>query len=543
MWTLQNLIYPVFFKGIVYHLVSGKEYIVGRKDCQINIENDKSISRKHAVLTVIHQESNVCRPENLPILQVEDLSKFGTSVNSDPVNKAQILKNGDEIKFGGLNSKYKVNYQALVVTTSCLKNGADKKLIKNCLAQLGGHFISDWQIGNTHLVMSSFVLTIKAVCALLSGEPIVRPQYLEALLKSVQNGDEKPKIKDFLPDFGEAALSGQNINIAPSEIRSKIFIGKTFLFSSVKQLSKLELPIKLGGGESVLITSSPTAGYLSRPGVCVINPSEPTTQSSGSWIQSADKTLKKYNRRMIPESEIGLAAVYCSTEKYCNPDFQIVPESLSMTPQTQIMDTQESYGKIKIDLSSVQVMNDEEEDDEENMEIETITLESLSTKSQEIDSSFANSNWTPTERPNLELTRKPDSTTDHEVNNNFTIIEFKSLVILPRSLYRSESRLDAGENFKNFKKALPLKPRSTNIPRTEMEMYQNPDHDMTIDPKLLLWFNVARARGNDQWLPMWRVKNEKTPSAAMTEKGKRIGCRATNAQALQENAAMKNQTP
>lgn len=41
---LKNLLEP-------YRLLTGVEYIVGRKNCGILIENDQSISRNHATLT------------------------------------------------------------------------------------------------------------------------------------------------------------------------------------------------------------------------------------------------------------------------------------------------------------------------------------------------------------------------------------------------------------------------------------------------------------------------------------------------------------
>ncbi len=42
-----------------YVLLVGPRYSVGRQDSDITIPADKSISRKHAFLTVTHPESNV----------------------------------------------------------------------------------------------------------------------------------------------------------------------------------------------------------------------------------------------------------------------------------------------------------------------------------------------------------------------------------------------------------------------------------------------------------------------------------------------------
>lgn len=49
MWMLTPRQGP---PGLVYHLLADRPYDVGRKDNDILITNDKSISRKHATLTV-----------------------------------------------------------------------------------------------------------------------------------------------------------------------------------------------------------------------------------------------------------------------------------------------------------------------------------------------------------------------------------------------------------------------------------------------------------------------------------------------------------
>lgn len=45
----------VFLPGETHYLLSSKEYVVGRKNCDILLSNDQSISRAHAILTVTEQ--------------------------------------------------------------------------------------------------------------------------------------------------------------------------------------------------------------------------------------------------------------------------------------------------------------------------------------------------------------------------------------------------------------------------------------------------------------------------------------------------------
>lgn len=56
-WSLCIYSYPVtlFLTGETHYLMSSKEYVVGRKNCDILLSNDQSISRAHAVLIVTEQ--------------------------------------------------------------------------------------------------------------------------------------------------------------------------------------------------------------------------------------------------------------------------------------------------------------------------------------------------------------------------------------------------------------------------------------------------------------------------------------------------------
>uniref|UniRef100_A0A674IRC9 FHA domain-containing protein n=1 Tax=Terrapene triunguis TaxID=2587831 RepID=A0A674IRC9_9SAUR len=49
----------LLFSAEPYRLLVGTEYVVGRKNCAILIQDDQSISRSHAVLTVTHPETNL----------------------------------------------------------------------------------------------------------------------------------------------------------------------------------------------------------------------------------------------------------------------------------------------------------------------------------------------------------------------------------------------------------------------------------------------------------------------------------------------------
>ena len=43
-------------------ILGGKQYLVGRRDCDILVANDATVSRKHAEISMTHPEANLVTP-------------------------------------------------------------------------------------------------------------------------------------------------------------------------------------------------------------------------------------------------------------------------------------------------------------------------------------------------------------------------------------------------------------------------------------------------------------------------------------------------
>ncbi|KAI2550573.1 nibrin, partial [Homo sapiens] len=106
MWKLLPAAGPA--GGEPYRLLTGVEYVVGRKNCAILIENDQSISRNHAVLTANFSVTNLSQTDEIPVLTLKDNSKYGTFVNEEKMQNgfSRTLKSGDGITFGVFGSKF-----------------------------------------------------------------------------------------------------------------------------------------------------------------------------------------------------------------------------------------------------------------------------------------------------------------------------------------------------------------------------------------------------------------------------------------------------
>ncbi|EFB17545.1 hypothetical protein PANDA_012471, partial [Ailuropoda melanoleuca] len=322
-----------------FRLLTGVEYIVGRKNCGILIEGDQSISRNHAVLTANFSVTNLSQTDETPILTIKDNSKYGTFVNEEKMQNglSQALKTGDRVTFGVFESKFRVEYEPLVACSSCL-DVSGKTALNQAILQLGGLTVNNWTEECTHLVMISVKVTIKTICALICGRPIVKPEYFTEYLKAVKSNKQPPQIESFYPPIDEPAIGNKNIDLSGRQERKQIFKGKTFVFLNAKQHKKLSSAIVFGGGDARLITeeNEEDDSFFSAPGICVVDVGITNSQtlipdSQKKWIHSIMDKLQRQGLRPIPEAEIGLAVIFMTTETYCDPQGQ-PNTALKMTP-------------------------------------------------------------------------------------------------------------------------------------------------------------------------------------------------------------------
>ncbi|XP_050748290.1 nibrin [Gymnogyps californianus] len=340
MWKLV----PAAGKGEPYRLLSGTEYVIGRKNCAILIQDDQSISRSHAILTVSRPETTPSQSLSVPILTVTDTSKYGTFVNGSKLNGTSVsLQSGDRINFGVLESKFRVEYEPLVVCSSCL-DVAQKTALNQAIQQLGGLVVNEWTKECTHLVMVSVKVTVKTICALICGRPIIKPEFFVELIKAIQSRQQLPHHESFYPPVDEPSIGTEKLDLSEHRERKKIFSGKTFVFLTAKQHKKLGPAVILGGGEAKLMTEGRReTSLLVSPEVCVVdvgltNSQIPGSDSMRNWTDSILTVLQSKDLRAIPEAEIGLAVIFMSTEKYCNPQKQLGNKAVTKgTPASAVV--------------------------------------------------------------------------------------------------------------------------------------------------------------------------------------------------------------
>ncbi|XP_038146118.1 nibrin [Cyprinodon tularosa] len=310
MWILT----PQQSGGAAFYLLPGKTCVVGRKACDILLPSDQSISRSHAQLTVTEQT-----------LTLKDTSKYGTFVNNQQLTAPVELSSGDNVTFGVFHSKFTVVFlEKPVVCSSCL-DAAGKTSLSEALSAMGGKLVNSWTQDCTHLAMPTVKVTIKTISALLCCRPIVKPEYFSVLSSAIMQKSAPPKAESYIPEIDEPSLSKEDVNLGLMPARKQLFTGKTFIFLTTKQLKRLSTAVSFGGGRSQLLEEgSLPRDLLESPHSCVVEVTSGSSQnllspSATEWANSVKNVVHRKGLRVITESEIGLAAIYASCDKYCNP--------------------------------------------------------------------------------------------------------------------------------------------------------------------------------------------------------------------------------
>eukprot|EP00794_Sanderia_malayensis_P018765 gene18765-20656_t len=337
MWILEGI------RGNTkkYNLMPNKEYIVGRKDCQILLANDASISRRHALIRI---QNKVSSPDLCDIV-LTDISKYGSFVNGKKLSSRTDVKlnPNDEILFGQCQERYRLTAHAFVIAMSCINKKELKSNIKDIVQKLGGIIVNEWNKDCTHLIMEEVTFTVKTVSALASARPIVTPKYLEDCLECCEQlSTPLPNPKAYFPKLVEPSLKGKEELFQPDEERRHVFRDKNFIFLSKRQHKRLSVSIELAGGTmNVYETKEDDVMQRMFSNDSLFLAPESKDESAFSheqcrWIKTVMERLKLMNLRPIKESEIGLAILNVSLEKYCNP-MSSSDNSIAGTTNSQIM--------------------------------------------------------------------------------------------------------------------------------------------------------------------------------------------------------------
>ncbi|MGH0185442.1 UNVERIFIED_CONTAM: hypothetical protein FKN15_026090 [Acipenser sinensis] len=329
-----------------YYLTVGVEYVVGRKNCAILLQSDQSISRVHAYLTVNSPAASQSQASTTPTLTLKDTSKYGTFVNEERLQNdtQRLLQPGDRPYYLTVGVEYVVGR-------------------KNCAILLQ----SDQSISRVHAY-----LTVNSPAASQSQASTTPTLTLKDTSKygTFVNEERLQNDTQRLLQPGDRVTFGVFHSKFRVEYKSLIVCsscldgqGRIALTQSVQQLGgcvvnnwtqdsthlvmpsvkvtikhkRLSSAVVLGGGEAKLLDEGIlNTSLLESAGSCVIDVEMANSQmlvstSLKKWIGSVTQIVQRKGLRLISEAEIGLAAIYMSTDTYCNPLSQMDAETSRTT--------------------------------------------------------------------------------------------------------------------------------------------------------------------------------------------------------------------
>lgn len=199
--------------------------------------------------------------------------------------------------------------------------------LAEALQKLGGKVHDSFQKGKTRfLIMKTITTTPKLLMCLIAQIPVVKPEYFEECVRAVAEGLALPDVRGFVPEFVEAYVRDQGINFGKVPERGTLFRGKRFIFIKLRHMNQYEDIIKLAGGECICAQKHKIAkSYFTEPHVIVMQAqTDSLSQPSSQAVDGLTQIITNAGKRLIPDVEIGLAVLYGSMERYCNPSYKFV---------------------------------------------------------------------------------------------------------------------------------------------------------------------------------------------------------------------------
>lgn len=320
------------------------------------------MSRQHAAICVRPRtKQQIGEPSSICI--VNDLnSKYGTFIVQDDVmmqipKEGYKLKDGDRIQLAMQNNTVTVEYVPIVTLFSSLNSEELRDLVELMTSHIDGAIVSKWMKRCTHLTVVKPKLTEKLAFAMAAGIPIVTLNYWRQMKVAIKERQPMPNAAEFAPMISESVIEN-DVPLYTNLERRKLFADKIFMFFCKEQYELHRQIIDLAGGNAVLYSrDSFSIKDLCTPNVIVVQyPFNDITESTQNIIPDYDKicdALKACRRRMIPQLDISLSLLYCSTSKFCNPSFRMEKlltqrKAKPNKDKVLVIDTQDPKPNVKI---------------------------------------------------------------------------------------------------------------------------------------------------------------------------------------------------
>uniref|UniRef100_A0A0E0R0M6 Nibrin homolog n=1 Tax=Oryza rufipogon TaxID=4529 RepID=A0A0E0R0M6_ORYRU len=222
------------------YIFAAGTYKVGRKDCDVIVQTDTSISRVHAEIVVekmVAWDPQSGAPANPSYVRVVDRSKYGTFFNKvqgtqgSRLHKDEdaMLADGDTVTFGTGNATFRLSFVPIVVFFHGKKSGRISPCLQAVMTSIGAYATRKWSDECTHvLVDESCSLTPELLDAVLAKKQIVLGDWFKVMAeKNIHT--EMPSSTQYIPKL---TLDGMEIQVVEIKLIESCLAGYTFILGS-----------------------------------------------------------------------------------------------------------------------------------------------------------------------------------------------------------------------------------------------------------------------------------------------------------------------
>eukprot|EP00760_Papus_ankaliazontas_P019257 PhM_4_TR17981/c0_g1_i1/m.80993/K10867/NBN, NBS1; nibrin len=294
-----------------YWLNTDTTYTVGRKDTDIIILQDASISRLHAHLTAL--------PDGV---RVTDVSKYGVFVRAGRKlgnGNSDILRDGEKVTLGATSS-FTVRQQPLRVYTIGEASEEYLKKLHTCGAIIA---TSPSVVGECDIVCcrDALVPCASVLCALCHNIPIVHEGYFTRIVTRPSPKFPPPEPRTMLPEILDTWESigverSPDVFTATRASRSTLLHGRTLLCLSPGLQKELEMFVPLTRGKVVLDEALSAGNQINDSGaisaflarhqdhICVVH-----NEGAGSALRHQTELIARLGIRCVTYASLVAAIV------------------------------------------------------------------------------------------------------------------------------------------------------------------------------------------------------------------------------------------
>ncbi|KAJ1295091.1 hypothetical protein BS78_01G197000 [Paspalum vaginatum] len=223
-----------------YYIFAAGTYKVGRKDCDVIVQSDTSISRVHAEIVIekmVAWDPHSGAPSSPSHVRVVDRSKYGTFVNKvhgtqgSRLHKDEnvMLSDGDNVTFGTGSATFRLSFVPIVAFFHGRKSSRIDSSLQAVMTSIGAYATRKWSNECTHVLADeSCPLTPELLDAVMAKKQVLLGDWFKAMAeKNIHT--EIPSCTQFIPNL---TLDGMVIKMVEIDLIQNCLAGYTFILGS-----------------------------------------------------------------------------------------------------------------------------------------------------------------------------------------------------------------------------------------------------------------------------------------------------------------------